>query len=363
MKKWSGVQGVFLSMALAVFAEEKETLSSSLQPGEVVKEGQLPAGYLQSAAYQGSSWDVYLTADYICWKWNQPITPILVIDSADSILEHEFISKKTTVSDLHPQYSSGFQVGLGCNMKGMDHWNAYAEYTWYQNNASSTFTTGKDQYFTNMISGGQFSLFNQAGMLYTQAKMSLDALDVFLQRAFYLGKRLVSTLGLGFSNLWITQHVSNIYDVRFVKFAQKREIYALSTVQAKQSSWGIGPKLQFNADFLVGYGLKFVGNFAVSVLYTKYRWKRDLEVALTGTSEDRTIHSDFFFTQGPYNFLPITEAALGLGWGTYLCDNRFHLDLSVLYDVNVYWNYTTLGLIQAENMMLHGLNLGARFDF
>ena len=90
---------------------------------------------------------------------------------------------------------------------------------------------------------------------------------------------------------------------------------------------------------------------------------KNTDVYLEGSEGNFTINSSFYRPNGTYNFKPITETALGIDWGSYLCNQAFHIDVSALYDINIYWDYTNIHLDNPENMMLHGLNIQARFDF
>jgi hypothetical protein len=120
----------------------------------------------------------------------------------------------------------------------------------------------------------------------------------------------------------------------------------------------------------LGYGIKILTNISTSVLYTRYTSSGsadvDAEFDLLGTSVDLDITPSGGISN--YGTLrPVLETYLGLGWGSYFCDNDFHFDLSVGYDFNVHWNYVTrltdMGAINPGNLYLHGLNVQARFDF
>ncbi len=181
---------------------EGQTRGGAKQPthvaGEKVKEGQMPAGYSHSAAYMiDSGWDLYLTADYIYWHLNR----------------EDYGLNQTN------SYKSGFQVGLGLNMAGMDNWDLFAEYTWYRNNRDND----------------------------TQ-KFSYDDLVVTLDRPFYLGKKLTANFACGLRALWI-DNTSGIYD---------------------QKSWALGPRFGFESNWLLGAGFRIFGNVSESVLYTRY---------------------------------------------------------------------------------------------
>ena len=70
---------------------------------------------------------------------------------------------------------------------------------------------------------------------------------------------------------------------------------------------------------------------------------------------------------------PNVEFDLGLGYGTYFCNNEWYFDLTIGYDFNYFWNQNfmrnlvdgqqTYSDSDAGNLMLHGLNITARIDF
>src|SRR3990167_1559093 len=331
-------------------------------PGDAIVGDTPSSAYLQSAAYNVRDWDFFVTADYICWRWNQAISPLSKIATRDVISTSLFTSKNVTISDFNPHYTSGFQVGLGGSLPMIDNWQVFAEYTWYKNSIDQEVSETRGNYFKEDQSGSQFSPFLQSGLLNRNAKMDFSELDVFLQRAFYLGKRLTALLGLGISNLWITQTVNSNYDVDLFLYGTVGSFADVGESKSKQTSWGIGPKIAFDSEWLLGYGLKLIGNLSTSALYTKYVWRKHTSDLISG-SVDADLTSQFTRSNGYYNFVPVTETAFGFGWGSYLCNRGFHFDVSVLYDINVYWAYTNLNFNYPQNMMLHGLNIQTSFDF
>ena len=64
---------------------------------------------------------------------------------------------------------------------------------------------------------------------------------------------------------------------------------------------------------------------------------------------------------------------LGMGWGTNLAKNRFHLDFEAVYDFQAFWNqnymndlgsFPSLGFGSGgDDLYFHGLTFRTRFDF
>ena len=69
----------------------------------------------------------------------------------------------------------------------------------------------------------------------------------------------------------------------------------------------------------------------------------------------------------------MAECNLGIGWGRYLRQNQYHLDLSATYDFNFLWGQNILkymvGLngfgrgVSPYDLLLYGLTINSRFDF
>lgn len=70
---------------------------------------------------------------------------------------------------------------------------------------------------------------------------------------------------------------------------------------------------------------------------------------------------------------PNIEFALGLGYGSYLCNSEWYFDLSAGYDFHYYWNQNMIKPLidgsrsqiesEAGGLMLHSLTITARLDF
>lgn len=360
-----------------VFAQADQSMNSSMgssgqqmqQPGyvsgEKVKAGQLPGAYTQSATYVcDNGWDVFVTADYIWWNWQQDIMQIGTLVTQSDGIANGFAGNSTAVV-AKPGYSSGFQVGLGFNMQGMDDWNLYSEYTWYRNTAnnSTTGTSAQSLVLPSAAFRGDQAVAASSdivGTLDTQAHMGFQALDFLLQRPFYFGKKLTANFGAGLRAQWITQTFSA--SGSDLSIASESVAVPVSSSSAEQTTWQLGPKFAFESNWLLGYGFKIMANIAQSVLYTSYNTNATVSATVASTTFSGT-------ETGLSNYgtlRPVTESFLGLGWGMYFCDNNFHLDMSIGYDFNVHWDYNMAMATTGQtvgNMYLHGLNVQVRFDF
>jgi len=269
-----------------------------------------------------------------------------------------------------PGYTSGFQAGMGFNMKGMDNWNIYSEYSWYQNTSDKSITGTST---THIILPSDAFRADQVlsegfleGILSTQAKLGFQALDFLAQRPFYFGKKLTANFAMGLRAQWISQNYSWSSSEIIIHMGESPHTETVNTdvsAASGQTSWSLGPKFALNTNWLLGYGIKILGNISQSMLYTSYNTGDNLSF----TRADGTTSSTSMIGLHNYGTVsPVTESFLGLAWGSYFCDSAFHMDLSVGYDFNVYWNHNMVFAATSQtesNMYIQGMNIQLRFDF
>ncbi len=369
-----GVTAPFITHA------DQSMSSTSKQPayqaGEMVRTGDLPGAYNQNASYKlEDSYDVYFTADFIYWNLQQDLVRVGNLMTTDSAGALGLLEGTDETVFTDGKYTPGFQVGLGFNMKGMDDWNLYTEYTWYQNTNSRSVNAGDDQvvglsYAQDGAPSGITDDIVVAESATTKSKYHYNNLNISLQRPFYFGRKLIANFGAGLRGLWIAQTITNSADdlTSYHAGAVTEDVLGDSaSTSFHQKMWGIGPRFEFGANWLFGLGFRMMTDIAASVLYSRYT---DLSGSVSGSATHGVTAAFNSSVSSNYNTLrAITETSLGLGWGSYFGDNNdFHFDLSASYEFNVYWNQNMLDMVingngSPGNTYLQGLNVAARFDF
>lgn len=331
-------------------------ITCTVQSEQTSSHSPLSPGYSASTSYlPEDKWGAFFTAGYIYWDWQQ-----------DSLKMGSWVDPATgSASGIFqsPGYSSGFQVGLGINLAGMDDWNLYSEYTWYKNSVTTSLVSSPDHLFEKQGRGSPFYLDASAS---SELKIKLDALDLLLQRPFYFGKKLVANFSAGLSALWISQNVNKSADGLRKNLLNSAPYPFESSFSQHLTSWGLGPKFQLETMWRLGLGLQILANLSTSILYTRYNLDGSLSITNTidSVTTTRTPSIDGLDN---YNVLrPITQAFLGLGWDKNLCQDRYHIGLSAGYDFNVYWNYDMLNYAafkEKSDLYLQGLNVQFLFGF
>ncbi|MES2200245.1 MAG: Lpg1974 family pore-forming outer membrane protein [Chlamydiota bacterium] len=347
------------------WADQATQATSGYLQGEKVKNGQIPAGYNQNAGYSvEDGHDVYFTADYIYWHLSNHVAlgTSIVAPSLSSAALTTGVGNDVGIS---PSYKSGFQVGMGLALKGMDDWNLYGEYTWYENNTSASVEVAPGDIFIMTAGplGNQFiPLSVLADSVTGQSIFHYTTADLALQRNFYLGKKLTAKFGCGLRARWI--HSKATVGATGLQIGAPSEAISAYSVESgslkysfTQHSWALGPRFELASNWLLGCGFRIMGDIAASILYTKYTNLDSYYKA--GTAIDYA-NSD----TGTARLRPIAETSLGLGWGMYCgANNNYHFDFSAAYEFNVHWSQTYDIFGVADDIYLHGLNIAARFDF
>ena len=325
--------------------------------GEPIQSGQLASAYPASAALIcNNGWDLAITANYLYWKptVDSDLLGILVDQTANAT---NGLSGKSDYVFQNPGYTSGFKVGLGLTFPALDNWDAYAEYTWYKNSSTASATgTASKAFLLNRLTTFSPSISYATGPLTEEAKIGYQTLDFSLGRSLYLGKFLIGRLGAGLRAQWISQTLARTANQTNLSNA----IVANYSLENSQTSWQLGPDFMLDLKWMLGYGLSILTNVHASFLYSSYGVSLQTAGTYSGIS-----NSGVFNKYHNYGTIrPVVESFLGLGWGMYFFDNKFHLDLNLGYDFNVYYDQNLLGSsVIPSNVYLQGLNAALKFDF
>lgn len=282
-------------------------------------------------------------------------------------------------------YKPGFKVGLGAVFR--HEWVVFADYTWLRGTNSigksaptntsltsgtSAVTTGTPvwvigNWFLQGNGIGQALAGTSAASKWTYA---IDLIDAMASRPYYQGSSLTVAPFGGLRAALIRQN----FKVSLTEISGQTGGFILPpqpiTSRNRSSSWAIGPRVGCDANWLLPAGFRFEGDFAASLLYTRY-------TKITHT-EDRASTT---FNPGPYTYRyrdynclrPMGELGLGVGWGRYLASQKYHIDCSASYDFNIFWSQNMISKMLAEylsgmmftapDLFFHGLTLSGRLDF
>ena len=331
------------------------------EQGDEVGGHDMMPGYNHPARVSTTSdWDMFLTAKFLYWDVQQEgmeLGPLFATNPVSSNIQ------PSGVLVLDDEYKPGFKVGLGWNTP-FDDWVATAEYTWFHHNISRN--QGASPFLTSNFLQAKATPFDYTTEdLFTSSEsrwnIDLDVIDVVMSRPCYQGVRLTINPSFGLKGVLLNQKYTITGNVSGGAFNPTK-------AYAKTDSWAVGPSLGIEGSFLLGEGFRIMGSMSGALVFTRYNnikyfaqtqavGKPDLD--LTAPAQNRV--------------RSIADAAAGLGWGMYLCNQKYHIDFSATYEFQVYWNQNMINWFSASliglngtspgNLYFQGLTVSGTFDF
>ena len=142
-------------------------------------------------------------------------------------------------------------------------------------------------------------------------------------------------------------------------------------VIAKAKYHGAGFSTGLHSKWLLCGGFRVFGNFLSSIIYTSYDLSGSQSLIVSGVIDP---NEGIAYTQDSKRSLRSNmEISIGLGWGNYVCGNKFFFDLALGYDFNVYWSQNAFKrfisnandrlTMYTGDLYIHGLNITAKLHF
>lgn len=299
------------------------------------------------------NWHVSLNASFLYWQAQEEGLDFGITVPNHALTLPAFPNDGGKIVNFDSHYKPGFKASASINSYH-DSWALIAAYTWFHSTVEKSQSAPSNGY----IHSTWLTSSNDDPVLDQKAKwdLHLSFLDLQLMRPYNITTCLSLKPNIGVRLGWINQH-----------FRVHHTLDDLSplTVKNRSDSLGIGPILGLNTDWLLGCGMRFIGNINGAILYTHYRTR------LQENTHQNTVGLNL--TNNVHYLRPAVETALGLGWGTYYSQDRYYFDLSASYNFNVYWNQNMMRWAKdvenqqtnggVGNLYLQGLTATARFDF
>lgn len=335
--------------------------------GYEICEGTLPKAYNAPGRIDiCDGVDAYVTGSFIYWE--------ALGDQLDLGIFHiaTLTPNEYRVVKFSTEYEPGFKVGLGTHFEH-DDWDLYAEYTRIHMSKGTSATpptiSSSDNFYLSWLvfddlSPNTYTLNNITGNIDATWSKNLDKFDLELGRSYYLGRKLIARPYVGGSAHWLDQS----YTIAFTYISMPR------TATYKNDSWAVGIRPGLNLQWIFVGGFRAFSNAAFNLMYAQNKVDGTGTINLT----DQT-----FLRYKKHIVRDVEELVLGLAWGSYFCDDKWHMDFSVAYETQRYShvNYMTKyaqmlepdtqvsqvdyssNLVKPGDIYFHGLTVTARFDF
>lgn len=250
---------------------------------------------------------------------------------------------KGKVKDLEFKWDYGFRTGLGFNIPHGNYDTCF-NYTWFRDTAKgNTNNNGNMRVFPTLINAsldlvaaggltpGTYALSEPTtATADAHWKLHLNVLDWELGKQFVPYQWFSFRPFLGVKAAWVHQN----YDIQYDSLNLTTSPNFDYSVQLKNNYWGVGPTGGFTSQFWLGNGFSIFGKAAVSLVYGSFTLTHEEQATIISTGTTTTIAnlSDHYGAGRA-----ITDLAIGLGWDTKFCKDRFHLALAAGWEQHIYF--------------------------
>lgn len=345
------------------FGEEQKCPCPIKLPPPCEQTPDISAYNAPSRTHVCNCWGIVTSASFIYWQPIQENMELGIVTDSTNPLD----LVNGHVVNLDFKYKPGFKVGIGMNFD-YDNWDSYLQYTWFQGSHHTNTTLDPTNLAVTLIPSWQIPDFLNPHYASGSEKwkLTLNIIDWDLARSFFLGKKLTVRPFFGARGAWIFQTVHADYLNQNPGFLL---IWPSTHISQNSHSWGVGPRTGISSNWNIGSGCRFYGNGEIDLLFTQYTHLK------TRQTSDVTSANRYTIRQKDANYLRAhLDLTFGFGWGTYIANNRQHIDLSADYGYQVFFNQNmfrnflsteTVGkaISPNGNLYIHGLTITTRLDF
>jgi len=283
---------------------------------------------------------------------------------------YRFVSRGNEEIQTYPSmdfnWSWGFRVGVGCNMKH-DEWSTALYYTWYQTDKHTVAGLPSDvmpSFVGGLFTGvGSPLLYDfgtfQSFYVKTDWKFHFNMLDWDLMRSFFVTSRLALQPLIGLKGGWITQHIHQEILVPEGLPVGTFPEQGLQKMHHDQTMWAVGPKAGLNTTWYLGkhvsHFFSLFGDFAASLLWS--HTSIDQKINDRGIIFTKTKDLAFNYT------ITCLQLALGFGWDTNFNKDRCHFGMKLGYELQQWANFSGINFNLPGDLGLQGGFLRGKFDF
>lgn len=268
--------------------------------------------------------------------------------------------------DLNNRFKPGFKIGFGQKFF-TDKWISSIAYTWFRAKEEASVSLEITDTTTNLLPSWQIPDFNSpqyhAGS--ETWHVNMDLLDWDLARNFDASERLCITPFTGLRAAWIRQKLTVDYVNENASYAF---IWPSTSINNSTRSWALGPRAGIQAEWNIGNQFRLTSEGEFDILYTQYT------ISSKQTSET-TVANQYYVNERNAGFLRThAELNLGMAWGFYFKENRYHFDLLANYGFQAFFNQNmfrkfldtqAVGVNNSTygDLYLQGVTLTGKFDF
>ena len=337
--------------------------------------------------------DFFITGDLLCRKVKLDnldfVTKLTYNYSNVPVEDSSIITMKENIYEPHFRWGWGFRVDAGYVFSSRDAWEVDLVWTYLYDKAHQSVSTPTslpgavvaNVPATALLSSWPNLLATPPNIISTffssassQWRLHFNTYDFELARNYFLSRYISIRPLIGLRGAWIKQHY-------LVDYAQPGNAVvtapSVASMDAKQTYWGLGPRLGVDVFMHATKHWGFYGNLSGSLLYGQFKVSQlysSLFATGTGVTQD---FLQVKTSRDPYRTRVNIDAGVGTQWETFLDKKqRYHLTWGLGYEIAYWFGFNQLERTQTvidanghdvleENgdLGMQGWNFHIRFDF
>ena len=303
-----------------------------------------------SARPQNRASNVDIFADALYWFATETVDWALILAQNQS-------EERITFKTLDFDWSPGFRVGVGYNMKH-DQWDTQFYYTWFYAHTTEH-ANGGSGVVQSAFLGSKVSDIGtyQTGKI--NLNLHFNILDWDLGRSFFVSKALSLRPLIGIKGGWINQSIHT----KWKKNTNFLGVPISTTENLKNNFRGIGPKGGVNGKWILGnthkYFFSLLGDFAGAFMWGHWTIKDKFQDIFQTTAFTKVRDRNFGAL--------MLQGLMGIGFDVNFDKDQSHFSMKLGYEIEDWFNqyqvFDNATGTHNNDLILQGLTLDMRLDF
>jgi len=311
----------------------------------------------------------FATGDYLLWKAEEDGLDFAFSTTTANAGEIPINNGK--LLEVHPKWSQGWRFGAGYRFP-YDTWDLYLNWTHFFSKAHNKATPP--------IGGLLFDTLDDALTLVpfttdtvddarAKFKLMYNTLDLELGRSYFISPRFSLRPHVGLRGAWISQNLDVIYGFTDTSGSNIQNLQW----HGDNDFRGIGVRAGIDLNFYFNKYWSIYGKASAAVLYGTF--------SVTSQAEDAFEKVYASLHESIHRTRTTCQGAAGVQWESDLFKNRYHLTLSLGYEINEWFHMNQLRTLietldttlaasyfgqsipRRGNLGLQGATVSARIDF
>lgn len=263
-------------------------------------------------------------------------------------------SAKLKVKSPDFNWSTGARLAIGKYLPHHDQWDIALTTTYFYGTADGKTSANPSQGSVITSNWADTILGNNVLHSSMHWKLNYFTWDLAAGRNYLLTRNLILHPNAGLrAGLFYTDYEST-YSQNFI-LTGGASVVSKTKFKSTDELWGIGPRIAMDLAFNFQKHWAILGNVGVSLLYSGYNVKENIEGAQIVGQGVQPVNLRTSSSGNP--LVPNVEGAIGLGWEQWVRKNTVRVAASFMFEATEWFNVNHLYHFEPGNTMIGQQNI------